>query len=77
MQAYLENLANGGGEPIKVSVKEETGGRLCIVMSSLRKQNRVDFALHIDKELLNVHRGIHTEQDTGASGTGGSGKEDA
>lgn len=74
MQAYLENLANGGGEPINVTVSEEENGRLCIVMTSLRKQNRTVFALHIDKEIIH---GTQYRQDPVQSGTGEHGTHDA
>ena len=74
MQAYLENLANGGGEPINVTISEDENGRMCIVMSSLRKQNRVAFALHVDKE--NIY-GTQHRQDTVQSGTGEHGQDNA
>ena len=73
MQAYLENLANGGGEPINVTVSEDDDGRMCIVMSSLRKQNRVSFALHVDREIIH---GNKDRQDTMQSGTSEPGEND-
>lgn len=47
MQAYLEDVSTGGGEPIDVEI-EKDGEQIKITMSSLRKQGGMVMVLHID-----------------------------
>ena len=51
MQSYLEDMRTGGCEPIDVDVTDE-GQQLCISMKSKRTRDRLEMALHIDKDLL-------------------------